>query len=118
MDVWDLINNPYDKKKGNLYVDAYIQVFPLKNDLSRDCEACFRDAYNKLKYFLNKKESIIMAQTKYQFTGKENTEYNFPSLKIFGLKAENFTDAIGDVLVKNGKGELVKEIKEKPVKGE
>lgn len=108
----DLINNPYDKKKGNLYVDAYIQVFPLKKDLTRDCEACFRDAYNKLKYFLTKQNNT-MAVTKYQFTGKANKEYNFPKLKVFGLTTETFTDAIGEKLFTNGFKDLVKEVKAK-----
>lgn len=45
---------------------------------------------------------------KYQFLGNKDKVYNFPALRLFGVTAETFTDAVGEILFKAGKTDLVK----------
>ncbi len=50
---------------------------------------------------------------KYEFLGKKDTIYNFPSIKIYGVTTENITDEIAQKLfeAKSPYVKLTKEVK-------
>lgn len=99
-------NKPFNRSLGDLYVKDYLGVFPLqKEDISFNCTDCHRKAYSKLVWHFKK-----INMKKFEFTGKQGKIYNFPSLRIYGVTAENITDATAQKLFE-AKSQFVKEVK-------